>query len=234
MFSSSGNWYEGEDDDPYSLIFVIKDRSEGLDGAVVSPAEPEAVKCALKAFEMMLDEYGKNDDVTWRLDEWTNARIRKLVKRAHGSKWHKAMNVALNGNVPARAYPDGYASVICVAPMRASEQPKAIRQLQVSGLNLELRSNCECGQHMLHIVLEEDLDMSSGKAIAQYGHAYQLAYRYLPDDQFQKWMENGAETDIRRGSLEDARAVHDCPVEVHDAGFTEIEPGSATAVAYFE
>ena len=76
--------------------------------------------------------------------------------------------------------------------------------------------------------------MSSGKAIAQYGHAYQLAFRYLPDKQFKAWMDNGMEVEVRRENIENAKLEHDCVVEVHDAGFTEIAAGSATAVAYFE
>ena len=72
--------------------------------------------------------------------------------------------------------------------------------------------------------------MSAGKAMAQVGHAAQLGWRSLRRRKQRAWREDGFELAVRTASPQQWRAALDggAPV-VHDAGFTEVAPGSATA-----
>lgn len=87
------------------------------------------------------------------------------------------------------------------------------------------------------IVLREDLDMSTGKMIAQACHASLKAYKKAGGDKQQVW-ENSGEKKIVLGAgdqkLEDLhqrckkKGLPACIVT--DAGMTELEPGTKTAL----
>ena len=234
-FRSSGDWYTGEDEDPYSLIFVVRDRIAGDDGQPVYPTENATFNAATAAMFGQFENYTRIKDTTERIDTWTSNRIRKIVKRAHGAKWDKALEYAASGVIPAVAVTaeDDAAAVLCFAPMKLSEQPKALAQLQVTGLELPHSMDIAVPENLpvgsLIVVVEEKYGMSTGKAVAQACHAVQLAFRELDDTQFNTWMSSGMTVKIVRGYADERYRY---PIEVHDAGFTEVESHSRTAVAY--
>ena len=230
LFRSSGDWFTGEDDDPYSIVFVVRDRVN-TGSAPIIPPEEDVISAAIAAM-VVLFSHVEEPDIRSRVELWCSARIRKIVKRAHGSKWEKAYAL-IGADIPGEVAECGDAAVACFVPMKASEQPPEIRKLQVSGLDLA-RDLDRVDQPLpyLSIVLEQDLDMSSGKAIAQACHAAQLAFRYLEDAGDQTWKASGFKTSVSRGDVKSAVEEHACPVIVRDAGFTEIPAGSVTAAAY--
>jgi peptidyl-tRNA hydrolase len=72
--------------------------------------------------------------------------------------------------------------------------------------------------------------MSAGKAMAQAGHAAQLGWRSLSRRRRVRWHDAGFPLAVRtatpaqwRGALSSGAPV------VHDAGFTEVAPNTATA-----
>lgn len=229
MFATSGDWYEGIDEDPYSAVFIVRDSLQADDGARIVPDEEDAFECFSRALLGMLSCYDADDETRRRLDAWTKNRIRKIVKRAHGSKWRKALEYAATADIPSvRAFSDKV-EVLCFAPMKASEQEKPVKQLQVSGLDLErAREEVPSPPSTLLVSVGSDLEMTTGKACAQVGHAIQLAIRHLDDDAYGKWADSGFACAVRRASIV-AGSPHD--VMVCDAGFTEVAPGSITACA---
>ncbi|WP_262380320.1 aminoacyl-tRNA hydrolase [Nonomuraea sp. PA05] len=77
------------------------------------------------------------------------------------------------------------------------------------------------------------LEMSAGKAMAQAGHAAQLAWWASDARERAAWRERGLAVSVRTAAGQeqfDAMVAAGLPV-VRDAGFTEIEPGSCTFVA---
>ena len=230
FFRTSGDWYTGEDEDPYSMIFVVHDRS--LIDPAARPSEKDAVAAAAKAMISLLSRFAE-DGVRDRVEAWCGARIRKIVKRAHGVKWDKA--AAQETDLPREIAQVGSAKAVCFAPMRVSEQPAEIRKLQVSGLQLvddQDRDQDLSSPPHLEVVLEAALEMSGGKAVAQAAHAVQLAFRYLDDDDYAAWKESGFVVETARGDVGGVVAARACPVVVRDAGFTEIPAGSTTAAAW--
>lgn len=157
------------------MIFVIRDRSTDNDGNVVVPNESDAIDSAIAAMIGVLSYYDVNNETNRRINEWIGTRIRKIVKRAHGSKWTKVLDYAL-GNAGTPHVPACYSSargagVIAFAPMRVSEQPRCIKSLQVSGL--ELNNPDDTDETMpirtyddgdvLNVTLDESLEMTTGK-----------------------------------------------------------------------
>jgi peptidyl-tRNA hydrolase len=73
--------------------------------------------------------------------------------------------------------------------------------------------------------------MTTGKAMAQAAHAAQLGWRSLRRRPRRKWQQAGFPLAVRDAVERQWRAALDAgaPV-VHDGGFTEVEPGTATAV----
>ncbi|WGI17014.1 peptidyl-tRNA hydrolase Pth2 [Methanonatronarchaeum sp. AMET-Sl] len=91
------------------------------------------------------------------------------------------------------------------------------------------------------IVLREDIDISKGKAAAQVAHASlnaSLKVRNHSKTSFDKWMDNGAKKVVLKGENEDqlfelmsiARALDVSTSLVRDAGHTEIQSGTVTAL----
>ena len=230
LFRSSGDWFTGKDDDPYSIVFVVRDRVN-TGSAPIIPPEEDVISATIAAMVALFSRV-EEPDIRSRVELWCSARIRKIVKRAHGSKWDKACAL-IGAGIPGEVAECGDAAVACFVPMKASEQPPEIRKLQLSGFDLD-RDLDQVDQPLpyLSIVLEQDLDMSSGKAIAQACHAAQLAFRYLDDAEYEMWKASGFKTAVRRADVEKVISEHACPVVVRDAGFTEIPAGSVTAAAY--
>jgi PTH2 family peptidyl-tRNA hydrolase len=87
------------------------------------------------------------------------------------------------------------------------------------------------------LVVREDLEMSRGKMIAQACHASLGAYRKAPEKERSKWESQGAKKivlspgDLGLEEVLEQAKVNGLPAYmVKDAGMTELEPGTATAV----
>ncbi|MDX2973863.1 peptidyl-tRNA hydrolase [Kribbella solani] len=80
--------------------------------------------------------------------------------------------------------------------------------------------------------MNPELEMSSGKAMAQSGHAAQLAWWALPDEARKEWVSTDFALAVRRADRAGwARLLGSGLPVVQDAGFTEIAPGSRTVIA---
>ena len=95
-------------------------------------------------------------------------------------------------------------------------------------------------------VLNMELKMSPGKIAAQVGHATLGLYKFLQSQQEQRvgleqWEGRGSKKVVLRGNdvrelldlKKKAYELHLANIMVHDAGKTEVEPGSLTVFALF-
>jgi peptidyl-tRNA hydrolase len=80
------------------------------------------------------------------------------------------------------------------------------------------------------ILLSPEAEMSAGKAMAQAGHAAQLGWRAMRRRPRRRWQSAGFPLAVRDATPRQWQAAlrSGAPV-VHDGGFTEVEPGTATA-----
>jgi peptidyl-tRNA hydrolase len=80
--------------------------------------------------------------------------------------------------------------------------------------------------------LNSTVEMTAGKAMAQAGHAAQLAWWRLPEADQADWRAGGFDLAVRTASAQrwSLLLTSDLPV-VRDGGFTEVEPGTCTVIA---
>ncbi|MFJ8536074.1 aminoacyl-tRNA hydrolase [Streptomyces sp. NPDC093591] len=193
------------------------------------PPRTDALETAARAVLVMLSDERSLGEGEWAeaVRDWQDARIRKVVRRARGAEWRRAEGL------PGITVTGKSAEVRVFPPVPLDGWPKELAKLQVSGTDLddpEPPVDADLSAPVLW--LNPDLDMSAGKAMAQAGHAAQLAWWELSDEERGAWREAGFPLAVRtaRAGRWGELTASGLPL-VRDAGFTEIAPGSCTVVA---
>ena len=192
------------------------------------PERTDALEAAARAVLTLLSD-PRSTDGDWArpVRDWEAGRIRKVVRRARGSGWQRV--VALPG-ITVRG---GTAEVRVHPPVPVGEWPADLARLQVAGTDLaDTEPTPEPEPATPVLWLNPGLEMTAGKAMAQVGHGAQLAWWRLPSEARAAWMASGFALAVRTATAGRwARLVEgDLPL-VRDGGFTEVAPGSCTAVA---
>ncbi|MEW2135370.1 peptidyl-tRNA hydrolase [Streptomyces sp. NPDC005409] len=194
------------------------------------PARTDALETAARAVLVLLTDERAQGDGEWAgaVRDWQDARIRKVVRRARGAEWRKAQTL------PGVTVHGAGAEVRVFPPVPLDGWPKELAKLQVSGTDLDdpepVPSVTEPGPPVLW--LNPALDMSAGKAMAQAGHAAQLAWWELTGAERTAWQADDFRLAVRTAARERWAELSGSGLPVvRDAGFTEIAPGSATVVA---
>ncbi|WP_329084357.1 peptidyl-tRNA hydrolase [Streptosporangium sp. NBC_01469] len=191
------------------------------------PERTDALEAAALAVLALLDDPRALDDGEWAgaVRIWDGGRFRKVVRRARGAEWRRVLDL------PGLTVTSGTAEVRVHPPVPLDGWPKDLSRLQVSGTELADSSDPgPPGDVVLR--LNPGLTMSAGKAMAQAGHAAQLAWQASGDDARRAWRDKGLAVSVRTAdpAAWAGLVTSGLPV-VRDAGFTEIEPGSRTVVA---
>jgi hypothetical protein len=153
---------------------------------------------------------------------WIAARIRKIARRARGAHWDAVQEL------PGVTVTVGDARARALLPGPVDDVPKIVSRLQIGGTDLPDDAPGPPPAGIPVIWVNGALGMTVGKAAAQVGHASMLdaaardlrtvppyAVRTAGRD---RWAELCRA--IERGEA----------VAVRDAGFTEVAPGTITAV----
>ncbi|MEZ0067391.1 hypothetical protein ABIA32_003404 [Streptacidiphilus sp. MAP12-20] len=194
------------------------------------PSHTDALETAARAVLVFLtDERVTAPEGEWAeaVAAWEDARIRKVVRRARGGEWRKAEEL------PGLTTTGKAAEVRVFPPIPLDAWPKELAKLQVSGTELSDDTPPPPADPDMPVIwLNPELDMSTGKAMAQVGHAAQLAWWALPAADRAIWRADGFPLAVRTApaSAWPALTTSGLPV-VRDAGFTEIAPGSCTTVS---
>lgn len=166
-----------------------------------------------------------------RMAAWAGFRIRKVARRARGTHWDAA--ATLDG-VTVQV---GAAQVRAMVPDLVSRIPHEVRRLQISGTELPADTPDPPPPDLPVLLLNPEVPMTLGKAAAQVGHASMLLAARMHADGAEKellaWSEHGFRCAVRtptRDAWHAALATGD-GVPVHDAGFTEVVPGTLTVLA---
>lgn len=193
------------------------------------PARTDALECAAIAVLTLLADPRAGGDGEWAalVRAWTDARIRKVVRRARGAAWERAAGLAgitvTRGSAEVRVFP----------PVPVDDWPQDLAKLQVAGTDFadaEPPAPPAAGQPTLWVTPESP--MTAGKAMAQAGHAAQLAWWRLGATARGEWKESGFDLAVRTATPERWKQLlaSGLPV-VQDGGFTEVAPGSRTVIA---
>jgi peptidyl-tRNA hydrolase len=161
---------------------------------------------------------------------WQDGRIRKVVRRARGAEWRRAEalpGITVTGRTAeVRVYP----------PVPLDGWPKDLARLQVSGTDFGDDEPPAAPEPGIPVIwLNPDVEMTAGKSMAQAGHAAQLGWWRLDPERAAKWAADGFPLAVRKAAPQrwSELVAADLPM-VRDAGFTEIAPGTATAIAELE
>ncbi|KQT94249.1 hypothetical protein ASG49_04965 [Marmoricola sp. Leaf446] len=207
---------------PWAMQVVVRvEKDPAPDHLAVLRSVGSAVALALAAFT------GPNaeEEVRERTEEWRSGPIRKVVRRARGAGWTRQLAV------PGVLVHAGEVDVAVHVPGRVDEVDPEIARLQVGGLVLEATDEPE-RTAPVDVVLNPHVEMTTGKAAAQVGHAAQLVLQALRPETAAAWLADGAPVSVRTAA-DDAweRLLATAPVVVADGGFTEVAPGTVTVVA---
>ncbi|TDD70884.1 hypothetical protein E1293_34195 [Actinomadura darangshiensis] len=218
--------YDPLDDPPWAMQLVV--RAEKADppnhGAVCEAAATAVVR-------VLTDPRAAAPEGEWReaVREWESRRIRKVARRARGVRWPEAE--ALPGVTVAHAG----AQVRAFPPGPVSDVPPQLARLQVAGLDLADAEEPAPPPEPPYavIALNPDITITTGKAAAQCGHAAQLLLRQGRRKHVAAWVEAGAAVHLAR-DVPWRQCVKEATVAVRDGGFTEIPPGTMTAIAWLQ
>lgn len=150
---------------------------------------------------------------------WESRRIRKVARRARGARWEAL------ADLPGVLVDHDGALARAFVPGPVTEVPPLISKLQVGGTDLPRDDEPKPPPEEPYalVTLDPGVAMTTGKSAAQSGHAAQLLLR-----------ARGAWPGLRVRVVEAddwARSVAEADVAVRDGGFTEVAPGTMTAVA---
>ena len=195
------------EDDALVMYLVVRRRTTRTFAELATASALATRRCA----------YRFRDDDRWRdgFDEWWRDSFRKVCLRAEPREWDD-LRVLDHERV---------GDVACLPPIRRSARDRVLVRMQTlsdgAGQLPELDHD-DLGD--LTLVVATDLGMSSGKTLAQIGHAALMANIDLGFDRG---------LDLRvvgQGVAGWAELVESAEAVVRDGGLTEIAPGSETVL----
>ena len=201
------------DDDPLRMYLVVRRGAVDSIARAGERAGAAAVRC-VRSFA---------DDP--RMAEWL-PRPGKVTLRARGGQWPRVLDEphAIAGD------PDGE-SVIALPPRRRSERGQLLEQMQAMTSAMEPPPEGSVAGGGLIYVVNPDIEMSSGKTLAQIAHAAVIAAR---SGDLEEWVAAGCPAQVVAPPRERFRELCDSPglsARVVDAGLTEVAPGTVTVLA---
>jgi peptidyl-tRNA hydrolase len=193
------------------------------------PTHLEAVLTVAEAIAHLYEDSITVSDKVWvdAIEAWSRGRIRKIARRARANAWEVAKTTP-HAFLYEKDFAGKKVEVLLFPPHPVSEVPDTIRKLQVAGLDLEKVEVPKLVKSGLNIAFTPLVDMTTGKALAQVGHAVQLAILNSTVEQVKTWRDQGMPI-----AIVDWGSLPNASVEVQDAGFTEVPPGTTTVKATF-
>ena len=188
------------------------------------PTRTDALEAAARGVLLMITQ--PQPEWADAVAAWDAQRIRKVVRRARGAEWRRALTIdgldVQHRTAELRVYP----------PIEVDAWPAELARLQVGGTNLDDPSAPAAVPPGTPLVLlSPHAEMTTGKAMAQAAHAAQLGWRTLGRRERRRWIDADFRLAVRDASPEQWQAaVSGGAAVVHDGGFTEVEPGTATAL----
>jgi len=193
------------------------------------PARSDLLEAAARAVVAVCLAPEAATDPAWRagLEGWYDHLIRKVARRARNKAWEDVQSVP-GVTVDARG-----AQARAFVPSSVAEVPAPVRKLQIQGTELPPDEPGPVDRTHPLILVDADLEMSTGKAAAQVGHASMLLAASLDLPAVRAWADTGFALAVREVPHAEFATYLDAPgvVTVRDAGYTEVAPDALTVLA---
>ena len=191
----------------------------------------DTIKAVALASMRVYLETAEADLASW--DTWLSGAFTKSVRRAKPALFEKLANPAVG--IAARVEIAG-SRALAYRPIRYADLPRELSRLQVSGTDFTRLTSDPLpdrltAQSPVAVVVSEDL--TTGKAAAQAAHAL---FAWVLDARPRAraaWLAQPAATSVTLASPDRVKVLSGGrgAVPIHDNGYTEVEPGTLTAVA---
>ena len=195
------------DDDPLVMYLVVRRRTTRPFAELATAAALATRRCA----------YRFRDDDRWRdgFEDWWRHSFRKVCLRAEPREWDELRDLDH----------ERVGDVACLPPVRRSARDRVLVRMQTlsdEAGQLPKLDRDDLGD--LTLVVAIDLQMSSGKTLAQIGHAALMADL---DTRFDRGLDLRV---VGQGADGWATLAESADAVVRDGGLTEIAPGSETVL----
>lgn len=211
------------DDPPWAMQLAVHAEK------AAPPAHGAVCEAAAMAVVRLLTDPRSQAEGEWHeaVRSWESGRIRKVARRARGIRWRNAQEL------PGVTVDHAGAEVRAFVPGPVSEVPPDLAKLQVAGLDLADDEDPKPPPEPPYAVLalNPHVTMTTGKAGAQSGHASQLLLHEGGPREVAAWLAGGLRVHLARDVPWD-ECVRHATVAVRDGGFTEVPPGTMTAIAW--
>jgi peptidyl-tRNA hydrolase len=210
-------------DDPYRMYLVVR-RGAFEDLATGCRLAGAAAVACLRRFA---------DDEAWRdaVEAWRE-RPGKVTLRARGGQWDAVLreeDFTFAGDLEG-------AAVLALPPRRRSARSETLTKLQAMASELEpvptVDEVPDANDGELVYVINPNIEMSTGKTMAQVAHA---ATGAAATGTVEKWVEANCPARVlvpKTGEMYKELCASDRLVaKVEDAGLTEVPPGTVTVLA---
>jgi peptidyl-tRNA hydrolase len=185
---------------------------------------------AMAVVHLLTDPRAVEVEGEWheRVRTWEDVQIRKVARRARGVRWEAVQEL------PGVLVDHEGAQARAFVPGPVAEIPPELARLQVAGLDLpdEEGPKPPDGPYAA-IALNPSVTMTTGKAAAQCGHAAQLLLRQGDPREVLAWIAAGLPVHVV-GDVPWNECVGRATTVVRDAGYTEVPPGTMTAISWLQ
>ncbi|WP_158579927.1 peptidyl-tRNA hydrolase [Geodermatophilus marinus] len=215
-----------EGDAPWAMQLVARVERTG------PPTRTAVCAAAAVAVVRLLADDRAQPGGEWsaRVRQWTDGPIRKHCRRARGAAWDRAL--ALPGVTAEVAG----AEVRALVPTPTDAMPREVARLQLTGRELDDPDALGAvdpvpGGPVVVSICPAPL-LPLGKAAAAAGHATQLTAGRMAAERLATWAHAGFPVVVEHPApARWAELRGHAPVQVLDAGFTAVAPGTCTALA---
>lgn len=207
-------------DDPLAMTIVVRDTK---DFTITQLAKSTAL--AVASFTPY--PFADSSD-NW--EEWDSTNFRKILKRMKPNKFD-TLSEKIPEDVDHEFYSFNGIDLMVMEPVRKSSSFDALKGAQVTHFQTVEENLPKATMFGVPVItLNKDLGMSAGKASVAAAHALQKLNEHLfakDCSTFQIWNAH-KNVHVRWDTIEEDDSS---TVVIHDSGFTEVIPGSITAVA---
>jgi peptidyl-tRNA hydrolase len=213
--SSSG------DPAPWALPIVVRAERDA------EPTAAAAIEATAMAVVRLLDD-PRSTSGEWAdaVQSWLDGRVRKVARRARGARWETV------SALPGVTVDWAGAQVRAMLPTPTDAVPPEIGKLQVAGLDLTPGEPSLPAPGRLPLALTPLVAMSPLKSAVQAAHAAQFARTTMSARELEGWRSTGFEVRlVRPDAATWNQLLATARVTIHDGGFTEVAPGTLTAIA---